>query len=115
MAMSVCTVTDMNAATQTVTTTKIITVEASDANGRLSNRQFNACGERGYWRLRDLTADITVPMLTENGFRFRGDRDFTVKIELVIGHEYELSAGDPRGRGKDAPVSGTFTVLPTAE
>lgn len=92
--------------------TKIVTVESADASSLLSNRQFKACGDRGYWRLRDLTTHEDVALLTAGGFRFRGDRDFSVTVELTIGHEYELSAGDPRGRGKDAPASGTFTVHP---
>lgn len=84
--------------------TKTVNVSHEDANGLLSNRAFNAAGDAGYWWLRDVTAGCFVD-LKVNGYRLRGDRKFSVDIELVRGHEYMLGAG----RGSDA-VRGEFHV-----
>lgn len=88
----------------TTSATKTVNVSHEDASGLLSNRAFNAAGDAGYWWLRDVTAGCFVDIKV-NGFRLRGDRKFSVDIELVRGHEYVLGAG----RGSDA-VRGEFHV-----
>lgn len=82
---------------------KTVTVGSADASGKLSNRAFHAAGTAAYWWLRDDTAGEFV----ELGARYRGDRDFEVSLDLVIGHDYTIGAG----RGSDA-VRGEFTILP---
>ena len=103
-------------ATQTATlpvhsSTRVVTVASSDADGLLSNREFHAAGDAGYWWLRDLTSGEFVALRTEGGYRFRGDRRFEVDIELVEGHTYQLGAGRwVEGGGR----RGQFEVIVTS-